>query len=75
MDIREQIEALRNHGWYATCELEADAIATSMEAMLSVVEAAKNVHSYCVVDPIACTVSKNRMLELQEALAALEAKK
>ena len=44
----------------------------TMEAMLEVVEAAKNVYSYSVVDPIACTVSKNRMLDLQNSLAKLE---
>ncbi len=47
MTIQEQIDELQNHGWYATCELEASAIAHTMTKMNRVVEMVGSYSHFC----------------------------
>ena len=53
------------------CVLAAD----TMEKLLAVYEAARDVYRYCVVEPNSCHVSRNRMQDLQDALSTVQTRR
>jgi len=76
-NIQEQIEQLRNLGWYATQETEAADVADTMQKMLAVVQAVVKLGKDCRYDADDWVLSPELAQEYvepvyQQALAALD---